>query len=204
MRRNQYGCQVHWVALKGIMAKWVFWNLLRSFFFSFLVFVPFVATENYTHFKVSQLSGWKISWHLSLVAVFPLCYMDWSISPSCVSFSEGAHLLGIFRLLFWTGVDIKNTHNRKSPRWKIYTLTHVTFVLPVFYISVYISLYFCVRFCLFFSTSLPPFFLIHTEIHFSPPRPPSLSQLDPHYRRLFCRVHWVEVLHLVSLEGGPI
>lgn len=100
-----------------------------------------------------------------------------------VSLSEGAHLLRIFRLLFWTGVDIKNIHNWKSPCWKIYTLTQVTFVLPVLYISVYISLYFCVRLCLSFSASLcylfsyayrnTLFFLPKTSkcISFRPPSP---------------------------------
>lgn len=74
-----------------------------------------------------------------------------------VSLSEGAHLLRIFRLLFWTGVDIKNIHNWKSPCWKIYTLTQVTFVLPVLYISVYISLFLCLSLSLFLC--LPLFFL---------------------------------------------
>ncbi len=120
------------------------------------------------------------------------------------SFSEGAHLLSIFRLLFWTGVDIKNIHNRKSPCWNIYTLTQVTFVLPILYISVYLSLFLCPSLPFFLPLPLFFLFLCVQKYTFFPSRPPNVSHSDPHYRRLFCRVQRVEVLHLVSLEGGPI
>ncbi len=117
-----------------------------------------------------------------------------------VSFSEAAHLLRIFRLLFWTGVDIKNIHNRKARCWKIYTLTQVTFVLPILYISVYLSLFLCPSLSLFLH--LPLFFLFlciqKCTFFFFFSRPHNVSHSDPHYRRLFCRVQRVKVLHLVT------